>query len=177
MNFVGVDVHKKYRVLCALDEGGRKLREARVEANASSGFAQFFATLEGPSKAVLEASWNWGLVHDELEELEQVEEVVLAHPHKTRLIADAQIKTDRSGRLCTGHIVARQPGGAGLCAQARDSGAQESVAATALLGAAPDHVAQPHSCAFGPAAWFGTAAVLGYFRSARSGFSAPAPIA
>jgi len=42
MNYVGVDVHKKYSVLWALDEGGRKLREARVEGNAPSGFAQFF---------------------------------------------------------------------------------------------------------------------------------------
>ena len=68
MNYVGVDVHKKYSVLCALDETGRKLREGRVEGNASNGFAQFFAGLDGPSKAVVEASWNWGLVHEELEE-------------------------------------------------------------------------------------------------------------
>lgn len=27
MNYVGVDIHKKYSVLCALDESGRKLRE------------------------------------------------------------------------------------------------------------------------------------------------------
>ena len=95
MNYVGVDIHKKYSVLCALDESGRKLREGRVEGNSARGFAQFFAGLEGPSKAVVEACWNWGLIHDELEELEPVEEVVLAHPYKTRLIADAQIKTDR----------------------------------------------------------------------------------
>jgi hypothetical protein len=48
----------------------------------------------------VEACWNWGLIYDELEELEQVEEVVLAHPYKTRLIADAQIKADRLD-LCT----------------------------------------------------------------------------
>jgi len=58
MNYVGVDVHKKYSVLCALDERGRKLREARVEGNAPCGFAQFFASLNGPSKAVVEASWE-----------------------------------------------------------------------------------------------------------------------
>ena len=112
MNYVGVDIHKKYSVLCALDETGRKLREARVEGNEPSGFAQFFTALSGPSKAVLEACWNWGLIHDELEELDQVEEVVLAHPHKTRLIADAQIKTDRLdaralGTLLRGNLVAR----------------------------------------------------------------------
>lgn len=112
MNYVGVDVHKKYSVLCALDERGSKLREARVEGNTSRGFTQFFAGLDGPSKAVVEACWNWGLIHDELEEIEQVEEVVLAHPYKTRLIADAQIKTDRLdayalGTLLRGNLVAR----------------------------------------------------------------------
>ena len=55
---------------------------------------------------------DWGLIHDELEELDQVEEVVLAHPHKTRLIAEAQIKTDRLdahalGTLLRGNLVAR----------------------------------------------------------------------
>ena len=112
MNYVGVDIHKKYSVLCALDESGRKLREGRVEGNSARGFAQFFAGLEGPSKAVVEACWNWGLIHDELEELESVKEVVLAHPYKTRLIADAQIKTDRLdahalGTLLRGNLVAR----------------------------------------------------------------------
>src|SRR5438128_9174840 len=112
MNYVGVDIHKKYSVLCALDESGRKLREGRVEGNGARGFAQLFAGLEGQSKAVVEACWNWGLIYDELEELEPVEEVVLAHPYKTRLIADAQIKTDRLdahalGTLLRGNLVAR----------------------------------------------------------------------
>jgi transposase len=112
MNYVGVDIHKRYSVLCAVDERGLKLREARVERNAPNGFARFFNGLSGPSKAVIEASWNWGLIHDELEEVEQVEEVVLAHPYKTRLIADAQIKTDRLdayglSTLLRGNLVAR----------------------------------------------------------------------
>src|SRR5438093_2670473 len=112
MNYVGVDIHKKYSVLCAVDERGRKLREARVEGNAPFGFAQFFSGLGGPSKAVVEACWNWGRIHDELEELEGIEEVVLAHPYKTRLIADAQIKTERLdayalSTLLRGKLVAR----------------------------------------------------------------------
>src|SRR5437773_11253368 len=112
MNYVGVDIHKKYSVLCALDESGRKLREGRVEGNSARGFAQFFAGLEGPSKAVVEACWNWGLIHDELEELEPVEGVVLAQPYHTRLIGDAQITTDRLhahalGTLLPSNLVAR----------------------------------------------------------------------
>ena len=99
-------------MLCAQDERGRTLREARIDGNSADGFVQFFKALEGPSKAVLEACWNWGLTHDLLEDIEQVEEVVLAHPLKTRLIADAQIKTDRLdaqalGTLLRGNLVAR----------------------------------------------------------------------
>src|SRR5437016_14487271 len=99
MNYVGVDIHKKYSVLCALDESGRKLREGRVEGNSARGFAQFFAGLEGPSKAVVEACWNWGLIHDELEELEPVEEVVPTHTrlallpmHRSRLIDSMRMR-------------------------------------------------------------------------------------
>lgn len=112
MNYVGIDIHKKYSVLCAQDGHGAKLREARIAGNWEEGYARFFRELEGPSKAVLEACWNWGLTHDLLEEIKEVEEVVLAHPYKTRLIADAQIKTDRLdafalGTLLRGNLVAR----------------------------------------------------------------------
>jgi hypothetical protein len=30
MNYVGIDIHKRYSVLCAQDEAGRKLKEARI---------------------------------------------------------------------------------------------------------------------------------------------------
>lgn len=44
-------------------------------------------------KAALEATRNWGLIYDWLEEM--LDEVVLAHPLKTRAIAEAKIKTDK----------------------------------------------------------------------------------
>ena len=89
MNYVGIDIHKRYSVLVAVDARGRELARGRINGNTAFGFAQFFAGLEGPSKVVLEACWNWGRIYDLLSEIEQVEEVVLAHPLKTRLIADA----------------------------------------------------------------------------------------
>jgi hypothetical protein len=33
MNYVGIDIHKRYSVLCAQDEAGRKLKEARIEGH------------------------------------------------------------------------------------------------------------------------------------------------
>ncbi len=112
MNYVGIDLHKKYSVLVAVDEHGEELARGRVEENRREGFAQFFARLEGQSKVVLEACWNWGRIHDVLKELKEVEEVVLAHPLKTRLIAEAQIKTDRLDALALatllrGKLIAR----------------------------------------------------------------------
>ena len=112
MKYIGIDIHKCYSVVCALDGRGRKLKEARIEPNSSSGFVQFFNELKGPVKVVLEACWNWGLIYDLLEEIDGIEEVVLAHPLKTRLIADAQIKTDRLdaealGTLLRGNLIAR----------------------------------------------------------------------
>jgi transposase len=95
MNYVGIDIHKRYSVLVAVvDERGQELARGRISGNSPSGFAQFFSALCGPSKVVVEACWNWGRIHDVLSEIEQVKEVVLAHPLKTRLIAEAQIKTD-----------------------------------------------------------------------------------
>lgn len=37
MNYVGIDIHKRYSVLAAQDESGRKLKEARIEGNAAGG--------------------------------------------------------------------------------------------------------------------------------------------
>jgi len=45
MNFVGIDIHKRYSVCVAQDEPGRKLGVARIEGNTASGFAQFFEGL------------------------------------------------------------------------------------------------------------------------------------
>jgi transposase len=95
MRYVGIDYHKRYSVLCATDERGQQVRERRISGNSPAGFAQFFAELGEPSRVVMEACWNWGWLYDVLGETPGVEQVVLAHPYKTRLIAEAQIKTDK----------------------------------------------------------------------------------
>ena len=95
MQYVAIDLHKRYSVLSALNEQGQRTREGRIDGNSAAGFAQFFKSLGEPSKVVMEATWNWGRIHDLLEGLEEVEEVVLAHPYKTRIIAEAQVKTDK----------------------------------------------------------------------------------
>lgn len=93
--YVGIDYHKRYSVISAVDGTGRRLLEARVNGNTPDGFRAVFRRLPGPAKVAVEACWNWGKLHDILEEMPEVEEIVLSHPYKTRIIAESQIKTDK----------------------------------------------------------------------------------
>jgi transposase len=112
MFYTGIDYHKRYSVLCTVDASGQRVQSARVAQNEPAAFAAYFQRLPAPSEAVLEACWNWGWLHDLLSETPNVVSVVLAHPGKTRIIAEAQIKTDRldAEKLATllrGNLVAR----------------------------------------------------------------------
>lgn len=112
MNFAGIDYHKRYSVASAVNERGELVREARIEGNTREGFEAFFRSLGGPCRVVVEACWNWGTLYDTLEGMEGVEEVVLSHPYKTRVIAEAQVKTDKLdaralAQLLRGNLIAR----------------------------------------------------------------------
>lgn len=95
MLYTGIDYHKRYSVVSTQDATGARICEARIDGNEPAAFAAYFNSLPEPSRVVVEACWNWGWLYDELGEIDHVEDVVLAHPFKTRLIADAQIKTDK----------------------------------------------------------------------------------
>jgi transposase len=96
MNYTGIDHHKRYSVAHTDPAQGRRLAEARIDHNQPEAFASYFAKLDQPSTVCLEACWNWGTLYDLLEDTPGVAKVVLSHPAKNRIIADAQIKTDRS---------------------------------------------------------------------------------
>ena len=78
MNYVGIDYHKKFSHVTAINEEGRVIRSRRLE-NKPESFHEFFKRLDGPSEAVLETSRTWGVMYDLLEDLEEVESVELAH--------------------------------------------------------------------------------------------------
>jgi transposase len=95
MNYVGIDYHKAYSVLATMNERGRLLQEARIPGNAPVAFAQYFQSLNGPAKVVLEGCRNWGYLYDLLHEIQPIQEVQLANAYKVRVIAEAQVKTDK----------------------------------------------------------------------------------
>jgi len=91
MHYIGVDYHKRYSYIVVKDEQGRREQKGIVN-NTREEFGRFLEPYR-PGKAVLEATRNWGLIYDWLEEI--LGDVALAHPLKVRAIAEARIKTDK----------------------------------------------------------------------------------
>jgi transposase len=91
MYYVGLDVHKAYCMTAVLDEQGQLIDRCRL-ASEPVTLRQYFRKFDEPTQVAVEACYNWGYFFDILQDC--TEEVVLAHPLKTRLIAEARIKTD-----------------------------------------------------------------------------------
>ena len=96
MKYVGIDVHKKMCQVAVLDEDGSLLEEARF-ANTPEEIEEYAAKLASYSdevSAVVESTGNlWIQIHDRLEKHGFT--VALSNPYKTRLIAEAKVKTDK----------------------------------------------------------------------------------
>jgi transposase len=92
----GIDYHKKYSTACVLDGNGDILREERLEHEDDGRLiACFFNGMSEPCEVVFEATQNWVWLYDVLEPLRMVSGIHLANPYQTRVIAAAQIKTDK----------------------------------------------------------------------------------
>jgi len=96
MIHVGVDVHKGYCQACLKDERGTILEEIRFQNNLEG--ADKLAVIlgkHGEARVALESTGNlWVKLYDRLNQEENID-VILTNPKKTRVIAEAKIKTDK----------------------------------------------------------------------------------
>lgn len=94
MKFVGMDVHKKTITMAAFSQDGKKIMGKKILANPQA-IKDFFALLghDEPVTATMEATGFWYWVAETLEEIDGVT-TKLANPHKARIIAEANMKTD-----------------------------------------------------------------------------------
>lgn len=92
MNYYGIDIHKKYSVYTAVNQDGHVIDQGKIN-NDPEVFRDVMTKTKDTTKAVIEATANWGYIHDLLEGI--VDEVVVAHPVRTKAIASARIKTDK----------------------------------------------------------------------------------
>ena len=93
MKDIGIDLHKRYSVVCIIDDTGRIVAEERIEHAFSERFGQLLGA-HAPCQAAFEATMNWGWLHELLDAIPGVERIVMANPLHVRLIAAAQVKTD-----------------------------------------------------------------------------------
>ena len=104
MNYVGIDLHKKTVVLCAMDQDLRVLRRRTFACSDPEAIGAFFAAL-GAFRAVVEATASYEWLVALIEPL--AERVVLAHPGKLRVIAESTKKTDRLDAQVLAEFLAR----------------------------------------------------------------------
>ena len=89
--FVGLDVAKKSVVATAVDLFGHPINQATLGAS-DEELIEYLRRLPGFKKVAIEACTMWEHYHDAA--VAAGAQVVLSHPYKTRLIADASLKSD-----------------------------------------------------------------------------------
>jgi len=92
MNYIGMDVHKRFTYAVAKDERGNSLAEEKFD-NGVANFGIFLQTFKPEETIiVIESTGVWEHIYNILEELGY--KVKLANPFRTRAIAEARKKTD-----------------------------------------------------------------------------------
>ena len=89
--YIGVDLGKRKAVVVKKDRVGNVTGKVTL-AVTEAALEKYFSKQDPRSKVVVEATGNWMYLYETIEK--HVPEVVLAHPLKTRAIAEARIKTD-----------------------------------------------------------------------------------
>lgn len=100
--YVGLDVHKKYCYATVLDQEGQVVTQGQF-LNTREELDVFLQQLHGHNQVALEACGFWEPVYDQLED--HGLDVIVAHPLKTRAIAEARVKTDRIDSQTLAHLL------------------------------------------------------------------------
>lgn len=103
MKYMGIDHHSQYFIAVVADDKGKELRKDKVSMDRNS-IKHYFNQFAGEDLAVaMEASYGWSYFYDEVKTL--VKEIKMAHPLKTRAIAEARIKTDTLDAGTLAHLL------------------------------------------------------------------------
>ncbi|MFP4184681.1 MAG: transposase, partial [Thermoplasmata archaeon] len=92
MLYAGLDVHKKSTHAVVKTKQGEVIKEVEIKTKENK-IEHFFKDVEEEFEVAMEATGNYEFFYETLEDL--AEEVHLANPYKTRLIAEEKVKTDK----------------------------------------------------------------------------------
>jgi len=101
LQYIGFDIHKRYTFYTQMNDAGKIQRQGKLP-NTREALGIFFADVGEPARVVMEASINWYHLYDLLETLDIP--VTLAHPLRTRAIAEAKVKTDKVDSATLAHL-------------------------------------------------------------------------
>ena len=90
--FVGLDVHRKSVYATAFDAAGSLVSQQRFGAS-DAELIDYLGQLPGQKRVVLEACTLWEHFYDAARVSGAT--VILSNPYRTRLIAEASLKTDK----------------------------------------------------------------------------------
>lgn len=99
--YIGLDVHLRTCHATVMDEHGRILKQEKFP-NERLEFERIFKGIDD-AKVAMEACYCWQPIYEILES--KGYEVKLAHPAKTRIIAEAKIKTDATDSEALAHLL------------------------------------------------------------------------
>lgn len=100
MLYCGVDFHKRFSYVTTMSEQGKNKEQIKVF---NGELPRFFDSLQDEVKVAVEATSNWYHFYELIEE--KVLSIELAHPLKTRAIAEAKIKTDKIDSTILAHLL------------------------------------------------------------------------
>lgn len=107
--FIRLDYHKRHSVWHAIDAASSDLGKGRIEHHSPHDLATLVKRWPNP-RVVFEPSMNCHWLYEELEQHVPAERLTLANPFKTRIITEAQVKTEKiDARILALLIDQRQP--------------------------------------------------------------------
>jgi len=92
MFYSGIDLHKDNCFITTVNDAGKQVRQERLP-NVPEIILSYFASFDGPHRAVVECTAGWYWLNDLLEGHHI--ELVLAHAKYLKAIAYAKVKTDK----------------------------------------------------------------------------------
>jgi len=101
--YIGIDAHRRYSQITVMDEKGRIVERQKINNDRKSIEKAVRRYVGNGTKAVMESSWNWGLLYDMFSDY--IDEVKIAHPLKVKAIAEAKIKTDKISADILAHLL------------------------------------------------------------------------
>ena len=102
MLYVGIDHHKRSHTITVMNKDGEIVKSGKI-LNNKKELDRFFDSIPDTCSVVFESCRGWSVLYENLEGRNY--DLHLANPYKTRVIAEAKIKTDKIDSKILAHLL------------------------------------------------------------------------